>query len=371
MADTIKALPTPPPQSSKNKNEKRVLRAKERICAAAGFEPSELFGKHAPRSWGQSLIENLAQIIQLASSGKAGITVQQVVARIKEEASRDPTGLITNNIVNKVKAEIHAKSQECVLQDEEDGMEESDQDAPMTSSPSKDRPLKRRRKNLATEPKPPAAGTEDTGDDEGEQGSRAISSSIAEAKGPLPIEEYRKRIAAHQRRLELFKTDRDAAQSRIDQTDTLNNALRDATTIHHSARLSAQESEAALAELEALVANHGDILPASVRNSIPEAKQTLNEAKRKAEEAELVMTAAQKKVDDQTEQEPALQDTVVLMQEAVAGCVDDIDKEQKDMDAALCMLSMQRLSWEVLRAKPVEQVNDLRSLINDILASGE
>ncbi|KAF5238844.1 hypothetical protein FANTH_10172 [Fusarium anthophilum] len=370
MADTIKALPTPPPQSSKNKNEKRVLRAKGRVYAAAGFEPSELFGKHAPRSWGQSLIENLAQIIQLASSGKAGITVQLLVARIKEEASRDPTGLVTNNIVNKVKSEIHAKSQGCVLQDEEDGMEDSDQDAPMTSSPSKDRPLKRRRKNPTTEPKPPAVGAEGT-DDEDEQGPRGIVSSSAEAKDPLPIEEYRKRIAAHQRRLELFKTDRDAAQSRIDQTDTLNNALRDATTIHHSARLSAQESEAALTELEALVANHGDILPASVRNSIPEAKQTLDEANCKAEEAEVVMTAAQKKVDDQTGQEPALQDTVVLMQEAVAGCVDDIDKEQKDMDAALCMLSMRRVSWEVLRARPVEQVNDLQSLINDILASGE
>ncbi|KAF5549497.1 hypothetical protein FMEXI_4197 [Fusarium mexicanum] len=340
MADTIKALPTPPPQSSKNKNEKRVLRAKERIYAAAGSEPSELFGKHAPRSWGQSLIENLAQIIQLASSGKAGITVQQLVARIKEEASWDPTGLVTNNIVNKVKSEIHVKLQECVMQDEEDGIEDSDQDAPLASSPSKDRPLKRRRKNPATEPKPPAVGTDDTDDDEGEEGSRGIVSSIAEAKGPLPIEEYRKRIAAHQRRLELFKTDRDAAQSRIDQTDTLNNALRDATTIHHSARLSAQESEAALTELEALVANHGDILPASVRNSIPGAKQTLDEANCKAEQAEVVMTAAQKRVDDHAEQEPALQDTVVLMQEAVAGCVDDIDKEQRDMDAAICLQSL-------------------------------
>ncbi|PNP76831.1 hypothetical protein FNYG_09847 [Fusarium nygamai] len=375
MADTITALPTPPAQSS-NKNEKRVQRAKNRILKAAGSEPSELFGKHAPQSWGQSLLEQLATTIELANKGKAGITVEQLVARLKEEADRDQTakGVVSNGIVTRIRLEIMGKSQGCAPRDEEDEVGDSDGDTHMTASPSKGRPFKRRRKNPETDPEPQAVGTEDkqdTEDDEDAEGSQRIASPSPEAKGPLPIEEYHKRIAAHRHRLKLFENDRDAAQARLGQKDTLNNALQEATAIRDSSSRNAQESAAALSELEALVARHGDILPSSVRDSIPQAKQTSDEANREAEQAEADMEAAQKKVDELAADEQALQDTVVLMTEGVAGCLDDIDKEEKDMDAALCLQSMQRLTWEVLRAKPVEQVNDLWSLVDDMLASGE
>ncbi|KAF5671398.1 hypothetical protein FDENT_10937 [Fusarium denticulatum] len=376
MADTITALPTPPAQSS-NKNEKRVQRAKSRIFKAAGSDPSELFGKHAPQSWGQSLLEQLATTIELVHKGKAGITVEQLIARLKEEADRDQTakGVVSNGIVTRIRLEIGGKSQGCAPQDEEDEVGDPDGDANMTSSPSKGRPLKRRRKNPEPEPETQAVNTEDkrdTEDEEDAEDSRdIIASPSAEAKGPLPIEEYHKRIAAHRHRLKLFETDRDAAQSRLDQKDPLNNALQESTAIRDSARTKAQESAAAFTELEALVARHGDILPETVRDSIPHAKQKSDEANRGAEQAEVDLAAAQKRVDELAADEPALQDTVVIMTEGVAGCLDDIDKEEKDMDAALCMQSIQRLTWEVLRAKPVEQVNDLRSLVDDMLASGE
>ncbi|KAF5585101.1 hypothetical protein FPCIR_8459 [Fusarium pseudocircinatum] len=373
MADTITALPTPPAQSI-NKNEKRVQRAKNRIFKAAGSEPPELFGKHAPQSWGQSLLEQLATTIELANKGKAGITVEQLVARLKEEAERDQTakGVISNGIVTRIRLEITGKSR--APQDEEDEVAESDGDAHMTSSPSKGRPLKRRRKNPEPEPETQAINTEDkrdTEDEEDAEDSRDIASPSAEAKGPLPIEEYHKRIAARRHRLKLFENDRDAAQSRLDQKDPLNNALQEATAIRDSARANARESAAAFTELHALVARHGDILPVTVRNSIPHAKQKSDEANRKAEQAEVDLAEAQKRVDEHAADEPALQDTVVLTTEGIAGCLDDIDKEEKDMDAASCIQSMQRLTWEVLRAKPVEQVIDLRSLIDDMLASGE
>ncbi|KAF5614098.1 uncharacterized protein FTJAE_13775 [Fusarium tjaetaba] len=375
MADTITALPTPPAQSS-NKNETRVQRAKNRISKAAGSEPSELFGKHAPKSWGQSLLEQLATTIELAKRGKAGIRVEQLVARLKEEADRDPTakGVVSNGIVTRIRLEITGKSRGCAPQDEEDEVAESDGDAQLTSSPSKGRPLKRRRKNPEPEPEPQAVNTEDKQDKEdGEdaEDSRDIASPGPEAKGPLPIEDYHKRIAAHQHRLKLFEDDRDAAQLRLDQKDPLNNALQETTAIRDSTRTKAQESATALAELEALVARHGDILPATVRDSIDWAKDNSDDANREAEQAEVDLAAAQKRVDELAAAEPALRDTVVIMTEGIAGCLDDIDKEEKDMDAALCMQSIQRLTWKVLRAKPVEQVNDLRSLIDDMLASGE
>ncbi|KAF5549757.1 hypothetical protein FNAPI_7933 [Fusarium napiforme] len=375
MADTITALPTPPAQSS-NKNETRVQRAKNRILKAAGSEPSELFGKHAPKSWGQSLLEQLATTLELAKKGKAGITVEQLVARLKEEANRDPTakGVVSNGIVTRIRLEITSKSRGCAPQDEEDEVAESDGDANMTSSPSKGRPLKRRRKNPEHEPEPQAVHTEDKQDTENEEeaeDSRDIASPSPETKGPLPIEDYHKRIAAYRHRLKLFENDRDAAQSRLDQKDPLNNALQDATAIRDNTRTKAQESATALTELESLVARHGDILPATVRDSIPHAKQKSDEANREAEQAEVDLAAAQKRVDELAADEPALQDTVVIMTEGIAGCLDDIEKEEKDMDAALCMQSLQRLTWEVLKAKPVEQVNDLRSLIDDMLASGE
>ncbi|KAG9494807.1 hypothetical protein J7337_013946 [Fusarium musae] len=361
MADTITALLTPPAQSS-SKNETRVQRAKNRILKAAGSDPSELFGKHAPRSWGQSLLEQLATTLELAKKGKAGIAVEQLVARLKEEAGRDPTakGVVSNGIVTRIRLEITSKSRECAPQDEEDEVEESDGDAHMTSSPSKGRPLKRR-----TEDK------QDTENEEEAEDSRDIASPSPEAKGPLPIENYHKRIAAHRHRLKLFENDRDAAQLRLDQKDPLNNALQDATAIRDSTRTKAQESATALTELEALVARHGDILPATVRDSIPHAKQKSDEANRAAEKAEADVEAAQRRVDELAADEPALQDIVVIMTEGIAGCLDDIDKEEKDLDAALCIQSIQRLTWKVLRAKPVEQVNDLRSLVDDMLASGE
>ncbi|RBQ87180.1 hypothetical protein FVER53263_14071 [Fusarium verticillioides] len=374
MADTITALPTPPAQSS-SKNETRVQRAKNRILKAAGSDPSELFGKHAPRSWGQSLLEQLATTLELVKKGKAGISVEQLVSHLKEEADRDPTakGVVSNGIVTRIRLEITSKSQGCAPQDEEVEVAESDGDAHMTSSPSKGRPLKRRRKNPEPEPEPQAVGTEDKQDTENEEAedSRDIASPSPEAKGPLPIEDYHKRIAAHRHRLKLFENDRDAAQSRLDQKDPLNNALQEATAIRDSTRTKAQESATALTELEALVARHGDILPATVRDSIPHAKQKSDEANRAAEIAEADVEVAQKRVDELAADEPALQDIVVIMTEGIAGCLDDIDKEEKDLDAALCIQSIQRLTWKVLRAKPVEQVNDLRSLVDDMLASGE
>ncbi|KAF5705174.1 hypothetical protein FMUND_12197 [Fusarium mundagurra] len=376
MAGTIKAVPTLPPESTTSKNKKRVQRAKDRIFKAAGSEPSELFGEHAPQSWGQSLLEQLATILELAKKGEAGIKVEQLVARLKDEADRDQTakGVVTNGIVTRIKLEITEKSQGCAPPDGEDEVADSGEDAPMTWSSSKARPLKRRRKNPDTEPEPQAVGTkdkQDTEDEEDAEDSRDAISCSAEAKGPRPIEEYHKRIAAQQQRLELFQNDRNAAQSRIDQSGTLNNALQEATAIRDSSSRNAKDSAAALSELEALVARHGDILPDTVPDSIPDAKQKSDEANREAEQAETDMAAAKKRVDELTTDKPALQNTVILMMEGIAGCLDDIDTEEKDMDAALCLQSIQRLTWEVLRAKPVEQVNDLRSLIDGMLASGE
>ncbi|KAF4944079.1 hypothetical protein FGADI_12961 [Fusarium gaditjirri] len=375
MADTIHAVPTPP-QSTKNKNKthtERVQRAKNRIHLAAGVDPSSLFGQHSPASWAQSLIEQLATIIELARSGKAGITVDQLVARLKDEASRDQTakGVVTNSIVTRIRLEITGKSQGCAPQDEDDEVADSDHDAHMTSSPSNDRPLKRRRKNHETEVEPQAVNKENTEDKEHEdaEDSRGIVSSSTKAKGPLPIEEYHKLIAAEKHRLKRYEKDRDAAQTRISEKDTLDKALHEATSNRDIASAKAQESATALAELESLVAHHGDILPASVRESIPQAKQTSDEAKRKAEEAEVDLAAAQKRVDEHAEKEPALQHKVMLIQEGIAGCADNIDELKKDMGAALCLQSLQRVSWEVLRAKPVEQVNNFLVYIDDFLAS--
>ncbi|KAK7591981.1 hypothetical protein V3481_006617 [Fusarium oxysporum f. sp. vasinfectum] len=266
IADIIKAGPTPPPQSTKNKNKigaERVQRDKERICAAAGSEPSQLFSKHAPQSWGQSLLEQLATTFKLAQSGKAGITVQQLVTRLKEEANRDQTakGIVSNGIVTRIKLKIRGKSQGCEPPDGEDEVADSDGDAHMTSSPSKGRPHKRHRKNPETEREPQAVagGTYGREDEEDAEGSRGIVSSSAEARGPLQIEEYQKRITAHRQRLQLFETDRDAAQARINQTDTLREALQEAISNRNIASAKAQKSAVALTELEALVARKTDI----------------------------------------------------------------------------------------------------------------
>ncbi|KAK2124350.1 hypothetical protein NOF04DRAFT_1194119, partial [Fusarium oxysporum II5] len=225
----------------------------------------------------------------------------------------------------------------------EDEVADSDGDAHMTSSPSKGRPHKRHRKNPETEREPQAVagGTYGREDEEDAEGSRGIVSSSAEARGPLQIEEYQKRITAHRQRLQLFETDRDAAQARINQTDTLREALQEAISNRNIASAKAQKSA------------------------------TSDEANREAEQAEADMAAAQKRVDDHADKGAALQYTVALMQEGVAGCVEDITDEEKDLGAAICLQSLQRVSWKTLRARSVEQVNDLRSLVNDILASGE
>ncbi|KLO86850.1 uncharacterized protein FFB20_11936 [Fusarium fujikuroi] len=374
MADTINAVPTPP-QSTKNKNKthtERVQRAKNRIHLAAGVDPSSLLGQHSPASWAQSLIEQLATIIELARSGTAGITVEQLVARLKDEATRDQTakGVVTNSIVTRIRLEITGKSQGCAPPNGEDEVADPDADAHLTSSPSKGRPCKRRRKNSETEHDPQAVRT-DAEDEEDAEGSRRIVSPSAEAKGPLPIDEYHKRIAAHRERLQLFENKRDAAQALIKQADTLNEALQKAISSRDVASAKSQESASALTELEALVAQHGHILPSSVRDSIPQAKQTLDEANRETEQAEVDLAAAQKRVDGHAERESGLQHEVGLMNDAIAGCVDDIGNVEKDLGAAICLQRLQRVNWEVLRARSVEQVNDLLRAINDFLEPGE
>lgn len=94
-------------------------------------------------------------------------------------------------------------------------------------------------------------------------------------------------------------------------------------------------------------------------------------ANREAEQAEVDLAAAQKGVDDHADREPALQHEVGLMKDAIAGCVDDIANVEKDLGAAICLQRLQRVNWEVLRARSVEQVNDLLRAINDVLESGE
>ncbi|KAG4291540.1 hypothetical protein FPRO06_13761 [Fusarium proliferatum] len=351
MADTINAVPTPP-QSTKNKNKthtERVQRAKNRIHLAAGVDPSSLLGQHSPASWAQSLIEQLATIIELARSGTA----------------------VTNSIVTRIRLEITGKSQGCAPPNGEDEVTDPDADAHMTSSPSKGRPCKRRRKNSETEHEPQAIRTEDAEDEEDADDSRGIVSPSAEAKGPLPIDEYHKRIAVHRERLQLFENKRDAAQALINQADTLNEALQKSISSRDVARAKSQESANALTELEALVAQHGHILPSSVRDSIPQAKQTSDEANCEAEQAEVDLAAAQKSVDDHADKEPGLQHEVGLMNDAIAGCVDDIGNVEKDLGAAICLQRLQRVNWEVLRARSVEQVNDLLRAINDFLEPGE
>ncbi|CZR49592.1 uncharacterized protein FPRO_15950 [Fusarium proliferatum ET1] len=375
MADTINAVPTPP-QSTKNKNKthiERVQRAKNRIHLAAGVDPSSLLGQHSPASWAQSLIEQLATIIELARSGTAGITVEQLVARLKDEATRDQTakGVVTNSIVTRIRLEITGKSQGCAPPNGEDEVADPNGDAHMASSPSKGRPCKRRRKNSETEHEPQAIRTEDAEDEEDADDSRGIVSPSAEAKGPLPIDEYHKRIAAHRERLQLFENKRDAAQALINQADTLNEALQKAISSRDVARAKSQESANALTELEALVAQHGHILPSSVRDSIPQAKQTSDEANRETEQAEIDLAAAQKSVDDHADKELGLQHEVGLMNDAIAGCVDDISNVEKDLGAAICLQRLQRVNWEMLRARSVEQVNDFLRAINDFLEPGE
>lgn len=184
-ANTNETIPAPPPKNKNKTNSERIERATKRIQIAAGCELSELFGEHAPPTWGQSLLEQLATTIELAKKGKAGITVEQLAARLNEEATRDPAakGVITNSIATRIRLEIGGNSQGCAPPGGEDA--DSDGDTHMTSSPSKDRPCKRRRKNSETEHEPQAVRTEDAEDEEDADDSRGIVSPSAEAKGPV------------------------------------------------------------------------------------------------------------------------------------------------------------------------------------------